>query len=83
MNPNPIKQPTPEEFAAATLWKFIQQQRTDGSRRRTFRRAQLYGVFRGDVLVHWGYGPNAKAWARRTAANCWNEELRFQHMGIH
>lgn len=70
--------PTQEEFAAVTLWQFIRQQRS-----RTFKRGVLYGVFRGDVLVHWGYGPNAKAWAARAAGNCWNGELRAQRMGVH
>lgn len=80
----PRSESTPEEIAALGLFQYIAYAQQRGRRfpqSRTFKAAPLYGVFRGDVMVNWGAGRNARQWAQRAAGNCWDNELRAQYLG--
>lgn len=80
----PRAEPLPEERAAATLFQHIaycQQRGRAHPQARTYAPAPLYGIFRGDVLVNWGVGRNARQWADRAAGNCWDGELRAAYLG--
>lgn len=78
------QRPTDAEVAAFELYKYIaydQQRGRAKPQKRAFTPGRVYGIFRGDVLVKWGVGRNAKQWADRAAGNCWNDELRAQYLG--
>lgn len=70
------------QIAAETLVSYIMQQK-GGPGRRAYTPRRVYGVFTGDILLHWSVGTFAKTWASQRAQNCWNNELRVQYMGMH